>query len=257
MKPFLLLAVRADDPAADNEYASFLSLAGLEERALYRVRLEQRPLGPIDLRDWSGILLGGGPFNYTDPEDRKSPLQRRVEADLSNLLDAVVSEDFPFLGACYGIGALGSHEGAVLDRRYAEPVGCVPVTLTAEGRRDPLLGGLPATFDAFTGHKEAISRLPGHAALLATSPTCPVHAFRIGSNVYATQFHPELDVAGLCTRVDVYKHAGYFEPEQAGEIKAMAFRTNVTHPPAILRRFVRLHASDAPARPEPGLAMGS
>jgi GMP synthase (glutamine-hydrolysing) len=103
----------------------------------------------------------------------------------------------------------------VVDRRYAEPVGSVSVTLTSEGQRDPLLGGLPATFDAFVGHKEALSRLPDHAVLLASSATCPVQAFRIGCHVYATQFHPELDAAGLCTRIDVYKHAGYFEPEQA------------------------------------------
>ncbi len=242
MKPFLLLATRAEDAAADNEYESFLAFAGLDERGLRRSRLEQRALGNVDLQAWSGILLGGGPFNSSDPEGSKSPVQRRVEADLRRLLDRVISADFPFLGACYGIGTLGSHQGAVVDRRHAEPVGPVPITLTREGRQDPLLGGLPAAFDAFVGHKEAISRLPHHAVLLASSPTCPVQAFRIGANVYATQFHPELNAAGLCTRIDVYKHAGYFAPEQAGELKALAHRSNVTHPPAILRRFVERYA---------------
>jgi GMP synthase (glutamine-hydrolysing) len=239
VKPFLLLAIRAEDAAADNEYHSFLTLAGLKESELRRVRLEQRALGDVDLRDWSGILLGGGPFNYTDPENLKSQAQRRVEAELSGLLDQVMSADFPFLGACYGIGALGRHQHGVVDRRFAEPVGAIEVILTAPGRRDPLFSQLPATFEAFTGHKEAISRLPGHAVLLATSADCPVQAFRVGANVYATQFHPELDVAGLCTRVEVYKHAGYFEPDQADEIKAQATRSHVTWPPAILRGFVR------------------
>ena len=238
MKPFLLLAIRAEDAAADNEYDSFLTLAGLEESELCRVRLERRALGDVDPGDWSGILLGGGPFNYTDPEELKTPVQRRVEADLSDLLDKVVSADFPFLGACFGIGALGRHQGAVLDRRFAEPVGAIEVTLTPQGRRDPLLGELPATFEAFTGHKEAISELPDHAVLLASSAGCPVQAFRVGANVYATQFHPELDVPGLCTRVEVYKHAGYFEPDQADEIKAQATRSDITWPPAILRGFV-------------------
>jgi GMP synthase (glutamine-hydrolysing) len=247
VKPFLLLAIRAEDAAADNEYASFLTLAGLEEARLHRIRLEQRTLGEIDLQDWSGIFLGGGPFNVTDPQERKSPVQRRVEADLGRLLDAVVSADFPFLGACYGIGALGRHQGAVVDRRFAEPVGSVRVTLTAEGERDPLLRGLPAAFDAFTGHKEAISRLPGHAVLLASSAGCPVQAFRVGSNVYATQFHPELDVAGLCTRTEVYKHAGYFDPEQAEEIKERAARSDVTWPPVILRQFVKRFACSRPS----------
>ena len=95
MKPFLLLAIRPEDAAADNEYDSFMTLAGLDERELRRIRLEQRALGDVDLRDWSGILLGGGPFNYTDPEELKTPVQRRVEADLEGLLDRVVSEDFP------------------------------------------------------------------------------------------------------------------------------------------------------------------
>jgi GMP synthase (glutamine-hydrolysing) len=250
VKPFLLLAIRAEDAAADNEYESFLAYTGLGEKDLRRVRLERQPLGNVDLQEWSGILLGGGPFNSSDPEASKTPVQRRVEADLGGLLDRVISADFPFLGACYGIGTLGRHQGAVVDRRYAEPIGPVPVTLTGAGRRDPLLRGLPATFDAFVGHKEAVSRLPHHAVLLASSPACPVQAFRIGSRVYATQFHPELDAAGLCTRIDVYKNAGYFDPAQAGQLMALARRSSVTHPPEILRRFTRRHADRRPARAE-------
>jgi GMP synthase (glutamine-hydrolysing) len=252
VKPFLLLAIRAEDAAADDEYQSLLAFAGLAERDLRRWRLERRPLGDVDLQDWSGILLGGGPFNASDPEESKSPVQRRVEADLRVLLKKVIRADFPFLGACYGIGTLGSHQGAVVDRRYAEPIGAVPVTLTRDGRRDPLLRGLPTTFDAFVGHKEAISRLPRHAALLASSPACPVQAFRIGGHVYATQFHPELDVAGLCTRIEVYKHAGYFEPGQAGALKAQARRSNVTRPPAILHRFAQRYARREPTEAGPG-----
>ena len=252
MKPFLLLAIRAEDAAADNEYDSFLSLGGLEEGDLRRVRLEQRALGEVDLGDWSGILLGGGPFNYTEPEDLKTPVQRRVEADLHGLLDRVVQADFPFLGACYGIGALGCHQGAVLDRRFSEPVGPVEITLTPQGRRDPLLGALPAAFEAFTGHKEAISQLPGHAVLLASSADCPVQALRVGANVYATQFHPELDVAGLFTRIDVYKHAGYFDPDQADEIKAQAARSHITWPPAILRGFVGRYGQGRRPRAQAG-----
>jgi GMP synthase (glutamine-hydrolysing) len=238
VKPFLLLAIRAEDAAADNEYDSFLTLSGLGEGGLRRVRLEQRALGEIDLRAWSGIWLGGGPFNYSDPEELKTPVQRRVEADLHGLLGRVVDTDFPFLGACYGVGALGRQLGAPVDRQYGEPVGAVEITLTPPGRRDPLLSELPAAFNAFTGHKEAISRLPGQAVLLASSAGCPVQAIRVGANVYATQFHPELDVAGLRTRTEVYKDAGYFDPDQAEDIMAQAARSDVRWPPAILRGFV-------------------
>jgi GMP synthase (glutamine-hydrolysing) len=248
VKPFLLLATRAEDAAADNEYESFLHITGLAERDLHRARLEARPLGDVDLGEWSGIFLGGGPFNSSDPKEKKSPVQVRVESDLRGVLDRLIAEDFPFLGACYGIGTLGSHQGAVIDRQYAEPVGAIPITLTEQGRQDPVFGGLPDVFEAFVGHKEAISRLPRHAVLLAGSATCPVQAFRIGSHVYATQFHPELDVAGLCTRVDVYKYAGYFAPEEAEGIKALARASSVVHPPTILRRFVARYAHSGSIR---------
>ena len=245
--------MRADDAAADNEYGSFLACAGLHERDLRRYRLEQRPLGNIDLRDWSGIFLGGGPFTVSDPEGSKSPVQRRVEADLRGLLETVISADFPFLGGLLWHrdtrqppGGRGRPAVRGTDRRgprHAHP---------RRPGQDPLLRGLPPVFDAFVGHKEAISRLPHHAVLLASSPACPVQAFRIGSAVYATQFHPELDAAGLCTRIEVYKHAGYFEPAQAGELKARAHRSNVSHPPGIVRRFARRHAGQNPRRAAPG-----
>ena len=67
MKPFLLLGTRAEDAAADNEYEAFLRFSGLGERDLHRRRLERKPLGDVDLREWSGILLGGGPFTSAIP----------------------------------------------------------------------------------------------------------------------------------------------------------------------------------------------
>jgi GMP synthase (glutamine-hydrolysing) len=242
VKPFLLLATRGEDAAADNEYDALLGFTGLDESMLRRIRLEQRPLGRVDLDDWSGILIGGGPFNASDPESTKSATQRRAEAELHSLLDVVVSRDFPMLGACYGIGVIGLHQGGVVDRRYAEPISRVKISLTADGRTDPLLEDLPDDFEAFLGHKEAMSELPPGAVHLASSPACPVQAFRVGRNVYATQFHPELDVHGLCTRIDVYKHAGYFEPDQADSLKEMAREGNVFEPPKILQRFVQRYA---------------
>jgi GMP synthase (glutamine-hydrolysing) len=241
VKPFLLLATRAEDAAADEEYAAFLRFAGLAERDLRRVRLERGPLGDLDLDDCSGILVGGGPFNSSDPDDVKSAVQHRVERELRDLLDRVVVADHPFLGACYGVGTLGTHQGAVVDTEFAEPVGAVPISLTEAGRADPLFGALPERFEAFVGHKEAVSKLPPHVVRLAGSPRCPVQAFRVGRNVYATQFHPELDVPGIRTRIDVYRHAGYFPPEEAEELKERVRRTRVVHPPRLLSRFVELH----------------
>lgn len=241
MLPFLLLSIRAEAAARDDEYASFLRFTGLSEADLPRVLLAEEPLGAVDLDAFSGVLLGGGPWNASDPEDAKSPAQVAAEKDLSALLDDVVERDFAFLGACYGIGSLGTHQGGRIDRSWPEPVGPLSVSLTAAGQRDPVLADLPVDFTAYGGHKEAMVELPPGAVLLATSAACPVQAFRVGANVYATQFHPELDVDGVCTRIEVYKDAGYFDPMEAETLKTLSRSVEVQHPMTILGNFVRLH----------------
>lgn len=242
MLPFLLLASRAEDAAAEDEYAAYLRYGGLEERELHRIRLEAVPLPALDLSSYSGVIVGGSPFTSSDPPEQKSAVQHRVERELSALLDRLVALDFPFLGACYGVGTLGRHQGAVIDRTYGEPLGSVEVELTDAGLRDPVLQGMPRTFTALTGHKEACSALPPHAVLLARAATCPVHMFRIKANLYATQFHPELDAEGLATRIDIYRHAGYFPPDSAEELMAAARQLTVTEPMTVLKNFVARYA---------------
>ena len=242
MRPFLLLSSRAEDEAADDEYAAFLRITGLAPEELHRVRMEAAPLPRIDLDDYAGVFVGGSPFNSSDPPRLKSPVQHRVEAELRPLLDEIVARDFPFLGACYGIGTLGLHQGGTIDRTYGEPVGAVPVRLTPAGLDDPVLAGMPAEFEAFVGHKEACRILPPNAVLLADSPACPVQMFRIKQNLYATQFHPELDQGGILTRVRVYRHAGYFAPEEYDELVERLTVTLVTEPGRILANFTARYA---------------
>ena len=238
MRPFLLLSSRAEDLAADGEYEAFLRFSGLPPERLRRVRMEAGPLPAIDLDDYAGIFVGGGPFNSSDPAQGKSVVQHRVERELSALLDEIVARDHPFLGACYGVGTLGVHQGGVIDRTYAEPISAVRIRLTGAGLADPLLAGMGAEFDAFVGHKEACSVLPPAAVLLAGSAHCPVQMFRVKQNLYATQFHPELDVDGIITRVHVYQHAGYFPPAERDELIARLRPAQVTVPGRMLANFV-------------------
>ena len=243
MKPFLLLATRAEDDVADEEYETVLRFSGLRESMLHRVRLEAGPMPPIDLGRYSGVIIGGSPFNSSDPPELKPEVQRRAEAEMRGLLDEVVVRDFPFLGACYGVGTLGTHQGAVVDRSYGEEIGVIEVSLTEEGLRDPLLRDLPPVFHGFVGHKEGTRVLAPAAVLLATGTGCPVQMFRIRQNLYATQFHPELDAPALLNRIEAYKEHGYFPVESAEEVKDR-IRTGppVTEPRRILAAFVDRYA---------------
>lgn len=62
--------------------------------------------------------------------------------------------------------------------------------------------------------------------------------FKIKQNVYATQFHPELDSAGLETRINIYKHHGYFPPETAEELIDIGHSATIAEPMKILSNFI-------------------
>ena len=188
------------------------------------------------------MILGGSSFNISDSQ--KTDLQQRVEADLLALVDLIIDTDFPFLGMCYGVGAVTTHLGGTVDRTYGEAVGAVEITLTADGVADPLLAGIDERFQAFVGHKEACNGTPPGVTMLATGTLCPVQMYRVGANVYVTQFHPELDADDLTARMRIYQHAGYFDPSELDDLIAMAYASGVTgQQHLVLSNFVRRYAS--------------
>lgn len=239
MKPFLHLSIRDHDGAAAAELEALRLLGGLAPHELVQVRVERARLGRLEPEDYAGIIIGGGQFNASDTD--KSEVQRRVEEDLGHVVDVALEHGVPLLGLCYGVGIVTTHLGGVVDRTYGEGAGAVQVTLTEAGLADPLLEGLPPTFRAFTGHKEACSHLPRRAVLLATGEACPVQAFRVGERAYVTQFHPELDAERLITRMAIYSDAGYFRPEEFDQLSAQARAADVGDLPGrMISNFVEL-----------------
>ncbi|MZR13368.1 glutamine amidotransferase [Maritimibacter sp. DP07] len=241
MKPFLILQLRPETPAADDEFAAMLAKGGLSHADTHRVRLDQEDLPTgFDLADYAGVIVGGGPGCVSDPRETKDPVEAKIEDTILGLMPEITDRDMPFLGCCYGIGILGHHlaPGSVSKARYGEPVGATTCTLTPEGRADPLLDGLPDTFKAFVGHKEALQELPEGVVHLARSGPCPFQMVRYRRNVYATQFHPELDSHGLETRINIYRNRGYFPPDDAEALIAKGHAERVHAPARVLANFV-------------------
>ena len=100
-------------------------------------------------------------------------------------------------------------------------VGTYRISVTDEGRADPLFGTLPESFMAQEGHKDRALQLPSGCTWLARSERSPYQAFRVdGTLIYATQFHPELDGESQSSRFrnyfDLYK--GVYGEARALEI---------------------------------------
>ncbi len=240
MKPALILQLRPEDEASDGEYRAFLDKGQLSEGAAVRHRLEAGPLPQdFDLGDYSAVIVGGGPGCVSDDPATRDPVEARAEAEILALLPDILARDMPFLGCCAGIGILAHHLGGDVSKaKYGEPVSAVPAQVTEAGRDDPLLAGLPETFDVLVGHKEAVQSVPEGATLLMQGRACPVQMIRAKSNVYATQFHPEADGQVFADRIRIYRGHGYFAPAEADALTEAVLATDVTVPERILQRFV-------------------
>lgn len=207
----------------------------------HRIRLDRETL-PTDLNlaDYAGVIVGGGPGCVSDAPEEKSETDARIEAQILSLMPQVTANDHPFMGCCYGLGILAHHLGGnVSKEHFGEPVGPSDCVLTTEAANDPLTAGLPTEFQAFVGHKEAVQSLPPDCSHLIASKPCPFQMIRYKQNVYATQFHPEANAYDFERRIRVYRNHGYFPPEQADTLIRECHKASVTVPGEILRRFTQ------------------
>ena len=247
--PLLYVCVRPQQGAAAAEYESFRAAMRLDQTQLAQHDLVREPLPADALERYSGFLIGGSPFNVTDPESTKTEVQRRLESDLERIAGAVIASENaesdaagPGMAAmftCYGIGVLTRLLGGEVSRAHPEDTGPVSIELTDGGRADPLFGALASRFTALTAHKEGSAHAPPGAMLLATNRGCPVQAYRIGARLYATQFHPEPTTRAFTERMAVYRDDGYFPAEQYESVAGRVLAASVTEPVRLLRAFAR------------------
>jgi len=239
MKRFLILQLRPEADASDDEYAAILNKCELTPAQTHRIRVDKDDIPTdLDVTDYAGVIVGGGPGCVSDPADQKSALDARIEGQILALMPQITALDHPFMGCCYGLGILAHHLGGEVSKaHYGEPVGPSVCSVMPDAANDPLLDGLASQFEVFVGHKEAVQSLPPSTVHLLSSAPCPVQMIRYGKNVYATQFHPEADALDFERRIRVYRNHGYFPAEDADRLIAVCHAANVTVPGEILRRF--------------------
>jgi GMP synthase (glutamine-hydrolysing) len=239
MGPLLYVCVRPQQGAAAAEYESFRTSARLRDDELAQLDLVRERL-PADAFDtYSGFLVGGSPFNLTDPRSSKNDAQLALEADLARIAERAAAGTTAAFFTCFGIGIVTQMLGGTVSRAHPEDTGPVVVTLTDDGTRDPITGGLATTFTALTAHKEGAGEVPAGAVLLATNENCPVQAYSVGDRLYATQFHPEPTTAAFTERMAVYRDDGYFDSRDYETIAARVRAASVTEPARMLHAFAR------------------
>ena len=216
-----MVTTRPEHEAAQDEYESFLAQSGLSREDLQHIALEEVDfLDSFTAADVSGVLIGASPYNADTPAAEKTRSQLNVEEQI------------------LALQVLAAYLGTETHEEFGEELGAVDLFLTAEGREDPVLEGLPQVVTVFAGHYEGVGEVPAHATLLASSPDCPVQMLRVGRNVYACQFNPELDALRFERRVSIYDEAGYGDPDMSEDILTQARSSEAHDAGQIIRNFI-------------------
>jgi GMP synthase (glutamine-hydrolysing) len=139
-----------------------------------------------DVDRYHGIVVLGGPMNC-DEISRYPHLGVEIDA-----IRAAIEKGLPVLGICLGGQLIARALGAKVLRNPEKEIGWYDVTPTAAGAKNPLFRHFAGTEKIFQWHGDRFD-IPGGAVHLAESPSCSNQAFCYGDNVYALQFHLEVD----------------------------------------------------------------
>ncbi len=130
------------------------------------------------------LIVLGGPIGAYETDaypflvEEIATIRRRIEQQKA------------ILGVCLGAQLMAVALGARVAPGPGKEIGYAPVALTGAGRNSPLgrLEGLPVLH----WHGDNCELPPG-AERLASTPLCPVQAFRAGPASLGLQFHVEAD----------------------------------------------------------------
>lgn len=146
----------------------------------------------------------------------------------TEVIQEAVRRGIPVLGICLGAQLIAKAMGAKVYPGTEKEIGWYDLSVTEAARTDPLFAHLRPTERVFQWHGDTFD-IPAGAVRLASSPLFPNQAFRYRNNVYALQFHLEVDgpliERWLCV------------PINRQEIAALDGRID----PEIIRAETRLH----------------
>ncbi len=101
-----------------------------------------------------------------------------------------IDQNKPVLGVCLGAQLVGEALGARVEHSPNREIGVFPITLTEEGKRDPIFASFPETFKVGHWHGDMPGLTP-ESKVLATSTGCPRQIVRYTPAVYGFQCHFE------------------------------------------------------------------
>lgn len=142
------------------------------------------------LADYKALVVLGGPDSANDDTTKMTTELARIKEGLGARI--------PYLGICLGLQTLVKAAGGQVVKGAVKEVGFRGpdnnqnvVSVTNEGKTDPLLAGLPEVLDVFQLHGETVELTP-EMTVLATGKFCRNQIVRVADKAYGIQSHFEL-----------------------------------------------------------------
>jgi GMP synthase (glutamine-hydrolysing) len=141
---------------------------------------------PDSLAGYHAFIILGGPMGAY--EENVYPYLYQVEA----LVRQAAAGNIPTLGICLGGQIIARALGAEVGPNPQKEIGWYFINTINEDKANLLFHNLPSVLPVFQWHGDTFS-LPEGAILLASSEACQNQAFVYRNNIWALQFHLEVD----------------------------------------------------------------
>lgn len=136
------------------------------------------------------LIVLGGPIGVYEADDYP------FIYDELEILKKRIQDDLPTLGICLGCQLIAGAAGAHVYPGPEKVIGWKPITLTDDGLQSCFLPYENNNIHLLQWQGDTFD-LPAAAVRLAGSDIYENQAFKIGNNILAVQFHPEVTKRGL------------------------------------------------------------
>ena len=161
------------------QYTQLIARRVREQRVFSTILPCTAPLETIREFEPAGIILSGGPSSVYDVDAPKCD-------------PAVLSAGIPVLGICYGMQWIAKTMGGDVERAERREYGRAALEVSSVPGGSELFAGVPAKLKIWNSHGDKVNALPEGFCATGTTENAIAAAENPGKQIYAVQFHPEV-----------------------------------------------------------------
>jgi GMP synthase (glutamine-hydrolysing) len=160
------------------QYSQLIARRVREHGVYCEIIPHDTPWSAIAQREPAALILSGGPSSTLTP-------------DAPDMDPQIVRSGLPILAICYGMQLVARQLEAELVKLDHAEYG--PATLLVAESESPLYAGIAPESRVWMSHGDTVTKLPPGYDVLASTARCRIASMGSAhTNIYGTQFHPEV-----------------------------------------------------------------